>query len=134
MSTMRRLGVRHVQGVNFGSAAATWDSDGAKPRYAYKRAEMWGNLKDWLNGGGGLPDDPELRAGLTGVEDGDTATGEILPEKKKDMKKRDLASPDIRDALTLTFAHPVRPGWGWDPPPRVRIMDEEHEYDILHGL
>jgi hypothetical protein len=75
--------VRHVQGVNFGSAAATWDSDGAKPRYANKRAEMWGNLRDWLSGGGALPDDPELRADLTGVEYGYTATGEIHLKRRR---------------------------------------------------
>ena len=55
---MRQLGVRHVQGVNFSAAAATWDSDGAKPRYANKRAEMWGNPRDWLSGDGALPDHP----------------------------------------------------------------------------
>ena len=131
---LRQLGVRHVQGVNFGSAAATWDSDGAKPRYANKRAEMWGNLRDWLKGGGALPDDPELRADLTGVEYGFTAQGEIQLERKEDMKKRGLASPDIGDALALTFAHPVRPDWGWDAPPRVRILDEDHEYDMFHDL
>ncbi len=131
---LNQLGVRHVQGVNFGSAAASWDSDGAKPRYANKRAEMWGNLKDWLNAGGALPDDPELRADLTGVEYGYTATGEIQLEKKEDMKKRGLASPDIGDALALTFAHPVRPDWGWDAPPRVRILDEDHDYDMFHDL
>ena len=131
---LRQLGVRHVQGVNFGSASATWDSDGAKPRYANKRAEMWGNLRDWLKGGGALPDDPELRADLTGVEYGYTATGEIQLEKKEDMKKRGLASPDIGDALALTFAHPVRADWLWDAPPKVRILDEDHEYDMFHDL
>ena len=131
---LRQLGVRHVQGVNFGSASATWDSDGAKPRYANKRAEMWGNLRDWLKGGGALPDDPELRADLTGVEYGYTATGEIQLEKKEDMKKRGLASPAIGDALALTFAHPVRADWLWDAPPKVRILDEDHEYDMFHDL
>ena len=93
------------------AAAATWDSDGAKPRYANKRAEMWGNPRDWLSGDGALPDDPGLRADLTSVEYG-----------------------DIGDALALTFAHPVRPDWGWDSPPRVRILHEDHEYDYFHHL
>ena len=131
---MRQLGVRHVQGVNFSAAAATWDSDGAKPRYANKRAEMWGNPRDWLSGDGALPDDPGLCADLTSVEYGYTGTGEIQLAKKEDMKKRGLASPDIGDALALTFAHPVRPDWGWDSPPRVRILHEDHEYDYFHHL
>jgi hypothetical protein len=31
----------------------------------------------------------------------------IILEKKEDMKERGLASPDLADALTLTFAYPV---------------------------
>ncbi len=131
---LRQLGVQHVQGVNFGASAARWDGDGAKSLYANKRAEMWGNLKDWLKAGGALPDDPELRADLTGVEYGYTGTGEIQLEKKEDMKKRGLASPDIGDALALTFAQPVRADWGWDAPMKVRILDEDHEYDFFHDL
>ena len=131
---LRQLGVQRVHGVNFGAAAARWDGDGAKTLYANKRAEMWGNLRDWLRGGGALPDDPELRADLTGCEYGYNGQGEIQLEKKEDMKKRGLASPDIGDALALTFAHPVRPDWGWDAPPKVRILDEDHDYDMFHDL
>jgi hypothetical protein len=123
-----------VQGVNFGSPAARWDGQSARSLYANKRAEMWGNLKDWIAGGGALPADPELSADLTGVEYGYTATGEIQLEKKEDMKKRGLASPDIADALALTFAHPVRPDWGWGETMKVRILDEDHEYDMFHDL
>jgi hypothetical protein len=35
--------------------------------------------------------------------------GELQLEKKSDMKRRGLASPDIADALALTFARPVFP-------------------------
>lgn len=79
--------------------------------YANKRAEMWGAMRDWLKGGA-VPDDPELEADLTGVEygyvirDGRDA---ILLERKEDMKRRGLASPDNGDALALTFAYPVAP-------------------------
>jgi hypothetical protein len=54
--------------------------------------------------------DPELIADLTGVEygyvlrDGRDA---IQLERKEDMKRRGLASPDDGDALALTFAYPV---------------------------
>ena len=30
-------------------------------------------------------------------------------QKKEDMKKRGLASPDMADALAMTFAYPVAP-------------------------
>jgi len=87
--------------VNFGSKAE--DS-----RYQNKRAEMWGNMRDWLQGGA-IPKDRELGDDLIGVEYGFTPTNKIQLEKKEDMKKRGLASPDLGDALALTFAYPVAP-------------------------
>jgi hypothetical protein len=77
--------------------------------YANKRAEIWGAMRDWLPGGA-IDNDPELIADLTGVEygyvlrDGRDA---IQLERKEDMKRRGLASPDNGDALALTFAYPV---------------------------
>jgi len=50
------------------------------------------------------------------------------------MKKRGLASPGIGDARALTFAHPVRPDWPGDEPMKVRILDEDHEYDPFHDI
>lgn len=123
---LRQLGVPHVQGVAFGSAPATGDRAGAKPRYADKRAEMWGNLGDWLRAGGALPDDPELRADLTSLEYGYDGKGAIQLEKKEDMKKRGLASPDIGDALALTFALPVT-GAAWDLPPEQAYCVTEYD-------
>ena len=134
---LRQLGVPFVFGVNFGSAAERWDSSGAKPLYANKRAEMWGNLKDWL-AQGALPADAELRADLCGVEYGFNARGEIQLEKKEDMKKRGLASPDLGDALALTFAHPVA-GGSWDLPQAKQFyktttdLDAEFDEDYWYG-
>jgi hypothetical protein len=77
--------------------------------FANKRAEMWGLMREWL-AGGAIDADPELLSDLTGVEygyvlrDGRDA---IQLEKKEDMKRRGLASPDSADALCLTFAYPV---------------------------
>jgi hypothetical protein len=98
--------------VQFGGKAdRSIQSQQAGIIYANKRAEMWGMMRDWL-ATGCIPDDPELHADLTGVEygycfrDGKDA---IILEKKEDMKKRGLASPDTADALALTFAYPVAP-------------------------
>ncbi|MDI1285798.1 MAG: hypothetical protein PSV46_15515, partial [Reyranella sp.] len=95
---LRQLGLPRVFGVSFGVAAQRFDEAGAKPRYANKRAEIWGDVKDWLEQGCLAPD-PELRADLTGTDYGHNGRGEIQLEKKDDMKKRGLASPDIADAL-----------------------------------
>jgi len=56
---------------------------------------------------GCLPDDLELAADLGAVDYGYDASDAILLERKDDMRKRGLASPDDGDALALTFAHPV---------------------------
>ena len=50
---------------------------------------------------------PELLADLKAVDYGYDASDAILLERKDDMRKRGLASPDDGDALALTFAHPV---------------------------
>jgi hypothetical protein len=97
---LRQLHVAVIE-VNFGSKAED-------TRYQNKRAEMWGNMREWLPGGA-LPKDRELIDDLIGVEYGFTPTNKILLEKKETMKKRGLASPDLGDALALTFAYPVAP-------------------------
>jgi hypothetical protein len=77
-------------------------------KFFNKRAEMWWGVRDWLDSGGVLPDDEELCTDLTSPEysySGDK--GQIQLEKKGDMKKRGLASPDKGDALAMTFAKPV---------------------------
>lgn len=84
-----------------------------KDGYANKRAEMWGDMKDWLKNGGMIPDSPELQDELTSPEyiiipTGPNA-GKILIESKSDMKKRGLPSPNLADGLCLTFSMPVNP-------------------------
>ncbi len=77
-------------------------------RYANKRAEMWAKTKEWLREWGALePQDITLAEELMGPEYGYDARERIQLERKKDMKKRGLASPDEADALALTFAMPV---------------------------
>lgn len=90
-----------VSEVNFGSSP----SDQAQ--YFNKRAEMWGETKNALIAGLELPNDPELCEELPTVEYGFTSKQQIQLEKKEDMKKRGLSSPDCADALCLTFASKV---------------------------
>lgn len=76
--------------------------------YANKRAEIWGSTKEWL-AVGAIPDIPDLVQGLCAPEYGFKPTGEILLESKDAMRKRGVSSPDLADALALTFAYPVVP-------------------------
>jgi len=124
---LRQLGVPFVFGINFASKPETWDEGGAKPLYANKRAEIWGNLKAWL-ATGCLPNDPELMADLTGLQYGYDARSAIQLEKKEDMKKRGLASPDIGDALALTFALPIT-GAAWDLTRGQNFYETDYDLD-----
>jgi hypothetical protein len=75
--------------------------------YANKRAEMWGEMKKWLQDGGALNSE-KLAEELTRPESFLNKRGKQQLESKEDMKKRGLASPNLADALALTFAFPVR--------------------------
>ena len=87
--------------VWFGAAA---DKPG---EYFNKRVEMWGKMRDWLRMGGSIPDDTELKDDLIGPEYMFSSKEQFQLERKQDMKKRGLASPDAGDALAVTFAYPV---------------------------
>lgn len=83
---------------------------GGKPiknKYLNKRAECWGEMKEWLEIGGILPNRNEIRDDLITPEYFYSLDGKIQLESKKDIKARGLASPDEAEALCLTFAAPV---------------------------
>lgn len=72
------------------------------PRYANRRAEIWFGMSEWIKRGGGIPRIAELIPELT------TPTytfkgGKFLIEDKALVKKRLGRSPDLADALALTF-------------------------------
>jgi len=72
-----------------------------------KRAEMWKLMRDWLKEGGCIPDDKVLYQDLIGPEIVPRMDGKVQLEAKKDMKARNLPSPNRADALALSFAFPI---------------------------
>ena len=74
-----------------------------------KRSECWWRMKQWLEEGGAIPNDEKLIGELCAPEYSFGNNGEVALERKEDVKKRLGASPDLADALALTFAHPVAP-------------------------
>lgn len=72
--------------------------------YFNRRAECWGLMRSWLKNGADIPDDPELEADLTGPQYGFSAKQQLQLERKEDMKKRGLSSPDCGDCLAMTFS------------------------------
>jgi hypothetical protein len=86
-------------GVNF-----AWGTQGEK--FANKRAEMWGAMRGWIKVGA-LGPEPDLKDQLVGPTYTLNIQNAILLEPKEHMADRGLPSPDLADALALTFALPV---------------------------
>lgn len=86
--------------------------------YINKRAEMWFRMRDWLmDKPVRMPKNMALAADLSAPQSKKhESTGRRQLESKKSMKERGVRSPDIGDALALTFAHSIAPraesSWG----------------------
>lgn len=90
-----------VTGVGFAERAI--DDE----RYKNKRAEIWHTMKLWLEMGCQMPNKDELQQDLCSVTYKFDSTGERLQlESKAEMKKRGIKSPDLGDAIALTFFRP----------------------------
>lgn len=108
---LRQLGVT-VYEVDFGSSPDGYNLEDAGTKYYNKRAEIWGGLAAWLPHGcisneiAGQDETlvDELTA-PTYTYAGDDM--EIQLEKKKDMLRRGVPSPNAADALACTFAFPI---------------------------
>lgn len=90
-----------IMAVNAGSRANKDES------YVNRRAEMWGVMKDWFGTQVQIPDEDALQADLQGPGFKFDSNQRLVLEKKEDMKKRGVRSPDMADAVALTFAAPI---------------------------
>lgn len=74
-----------------------------------RRAEMWMKSKEWLAdpGGADIPDLDSIQTDACGPGYKYDAHSRLLLERKEDMIKRGVRSPDEWDAIALTFAEPV---------------------------
>lgn len=79
-----------------------------KDRFYNKRAEIWWTMAEWIQGGGQIPDTEGLLEELTQVQYG-YRQSKILIEPKEEFKKRIGRSPDVSDALAITFAEKILP-------------------------
>lgn len=131
---LRQLGFNPVE-VQFGGKAED------VRKYANKRAEIYGRLKDWLKVGV-IERDEMLVTDLTGVEYSFNPRDQIQLERKESMKARGLNSPDDGDALALTFAHPVAIAMPAEAPaleaaaqreydPIAAMFNEQRSYDPM---
>ena len=95
---LRELGF-NVRDVNVSESVAL------NQQAAKLRDELWLSAKEWLETRAvKLPRSDDLRAELTGPTYSFTSNGKIKVEGKSEMKRRGMRSPDLADALCLTFA------------------------------
>jgi hypothetical protein len=120
---LRRMG-RDPFAVYFGGKSSS-------PKYLNKRAQMWGEVKDWLALGAALPDNADIFEDLTAPEYHMTLKGEIQLERKEDMKKRGLSSPDLADGLALTFAEPVYAPSPYEKAAGPQASTVKTDYDLF---
>ena len=100
---LRQLGFDIID-VNAGASPDSANKD----THLNKRVEMWDRMRQWLKGAD-IPDDKDLLDDLIGIEYGFDNKMRLQLEKKEDMKKRGLSSPDCGDAVSLGFHSHVMP-------------------------
>jgi hypothetical protein len=91
-----------VRGINVSETPAI------KDRFRNVRSELWWRTREWLETRAvQLPPrdtEDDLVLELTTPRYQFQSSGKLIVESKADMKKRGFASPDVADALVLTFA------------------------------
>jgi hypothetical protein len=102
---------------------------GGKPiddQYINKRTEIWCVMADWIRLGGAIPDDVALKQDLAAPIYSYNLAGKKVLESKDELKARGLPSPDLGDALALTFSSPIAP-----KSERERFF-EQHSRKVAH--
>ena len=95
---LRELGL-NVRDVNVAESSAM------NPNANKLRDELWLAVKDWLaTRSVKLPQDDQLRHELVAPRYTFTSAGKVQVESKDSMRKRGMRSPDLADALCLSFA------------------------------
>lgn len=96
-----------LRAVNFGTTSQAKKANPKKPGPKNRRAEMWMRSKEWLEDKDepvSIPDLDVLQADATGCQLKSNLTNDIQLESKEDMRARGVRSPDLWDAVGLTFA------------------------------
>jgi hypothetical protein len=104
-NALRKILRGRITVVDVQSGSASPDA-----RYANLRTFMWATMAKRVKGRLALPDVGQLRRDLVAPKIGMSTAGgktfRLQLEKKLDMKKRGLCSPDYGDSLAFTFAQP----------------------------
>jgi hypothetical protein len=108
-------------GVNFGGEpqepVIRLPDGGETPGPRNRRAEMWMRSRDWLMDelGVDIPDEPVFQSDAVGPSYKYDSSQRLILESKESMRKRGIRSPDVWDAVALTFAE-----WVYDAQQSVK--------------
>lgn len=124
---LRQLGYNVIE-VPFGGKAIQ------STIYTNRRTEMWAEMAAWLKTGR-IPKDQSLKQELATPTFWYDSYGRKALESKDEIKKRlqNGGSPDIADALALTFASPVRV-YDYEKTTMFSEPKKTREYDPYIGL
>jgi len=95
--------------------------------YYNLRTEMYCLVKDWMEKGGGLPKDPELKEELCIHECALNNKDQYQLQDKREVKQNLGRSPNKADSLALTFGGPVMT----TPQMRETLATAKIDYDVL---
>lgn len=99
--------VDRLRQLNFSVVDVNGGNSSLNARFLNKRAEMWWECKEFVEGTCELPKDQRLKEELTCVEYDYTDKGRIRLDRKSDIMEEYGFSPDRADALAMTFAYPT---------------------------
>ena len=122
---LRELGHGHrVWGVGFGETKSLKKPD----VYLNKRCEMWCNMEEWFNlKDVSIPDREDIETDLLTVPPTITTSSNKKKLISKDeIKKIYKFSPDIGDALALTFAYDVAKNSGYGLPGEDKFFPQDN--------
>ena len=119
----RDQGTKDVTRILAINVAESCDRQDDKDRFINKRAMYYWRLRELFEKGDiAIPDDEELIVELSAIKYKFDSAGRIYIEKKEEMKKRLLKSPDKADALMLSFAGGSGGHWLEKP---AELVDQE---------
>lgn len=103
-------------GVNTGDSPSAGGAD----LYTNLRCEMYDLCREWVEDNVSMPNLPALYDDMTQIKKKPSGgSGKLKLETKEEMRRRGIPSPDVADALALTFAVPFdllpEKRDAWDP-------------------
>ncbi len=117
--------VDQVRACNIECHDINFSSKSTDPMYANKRTEIWGKMAEWIKRRGAVnPSLRDLKIDLPAPLYKKDERGMMALEKKTEIKKRIGRSPDLGDALALTFSGLVPE---FDVPETIKVSRRYHQ-------